>query len=326
MEYKGYNKEPLKIKLSTFIVFLIFLIAILGIISFLYIKHKNDLVINNNIDVVESKTDNSIVLNDDEISYNDDLQPSYLVQFGDVYYYINNQGYIIFDVVDTNTVLPTIDGFETNFENSKNIERLDDDDIKKLDEINLIMEVAKEQNIYNLISKIIIEDGKYILFSENQKKYIYFGDATDIKTKITYAKNIMEKEKVSGIIYLNGDLQNGFKPYFREDANAEKVTDEISLNDSNEYTGIGVYLKLNDNNQVTILDVIKNSPAEKEGLLKNDIILKVGDILINGQNEYDVAKLIKEKVGSNIKIKVLRNNEELEFNITKELITIPTNN
>ena len=136
----------------------------------------------------------------------------------------------------------------------------------------------------------------------------------------------MEKEKVSGIIYLNGDLKNGFKPYFREDANAEKVTDEISLNDSNEYTGIGVYLKLNDNNQVTILDVIKNSPAEKEGLLKNDIILKVGDILINGQNEYDVAKLIKEKVGSNIKIKVLRNNEELEFNITKELITIPTNN
>lgn len=326
MEYKGYNKEPLKIKLSTFIVFLIFLIAILGIISFLYIKHKNDLVINNNIDVVESKTDNSIVLNDDEISYNDDLQPSYLVQFGDVYYYINNQGYLIFDGIDTNTVLPTISGFETNFENSKNIERLDDADFKKLNEINLIMEAVKEQNIYDLISKIIIEDGKYILFSENQKKYIYFGDATDIKTKITYAKNIMEKEKVSGIIYLNGDLQNGFKPYFREDANAEKVTEEISLNDSNEYTGIGVYLKLNDNNQVTILDVIKNSPAEKEGLLKNDIILKVGDILINGQNEYDVAKLIKEKVGSNIKIKVLRNNEELEFNITKELITIPTNN
>lgn len=326
MENNNCKKEPLKIKLSTFIVFLIVLVVILGIILIIYINHQNNLSINNNTNIVETQTDNLTILNKDEVSSKIDLQPAYLIEFGDIYYCINSQGYIIFDVVDINTVLPTIDGFETNFENSKNIERLDDDDIKKLDEINLIMEVAKEQNIYNLISKIIIEDGKYILFSENQKKYIYFGDATDIKTKITYAKNIMEKEKVSGIIYLNGDLQNGFKPYFREDANAEKVTEEISLNDSNEYTGIGVYLKLNDNNQVTILDVIKNSPAEKEGLLKNDIILKVGDILINGQNEYDVAKLIKEKVGSNIKIKVLRNNEELEFNITKELITIPTNN
>ena len=144
---------------------LILLIIILGILSFFYIKHQNDLAFSNSIDVVESKTDNSIVSNEDEISSKIDLQPAYLIEFGDIYYYINSQGYIIFDVVDTNTVLPTIDGFETNFENSKNIERLDDDDIKKLNEINLIMEAAKEQNIYNLISKIIIEDGKYILFS-----------------------------------------------------------------------------------------------------------------------------------------------------------------
>ena len=327
MEYKGYNKEPLKIKLSTFIVFLIVLVVILGIILIIYINHQNNLSINNNTNIVETQTDNLTILNKDEVSSKIDLQPAYLVEFGDIYYYINSQGYIIFDVVDTNTVLPTISGFETNFENSKNIERLDDADIKKLNEINLIMEAAKEQNIYDLISKIIIEDGKYILFSENQKKYIYFGDATDIKTKLTYAKNIMEKEKVSGIIYLNGDLQNGFKPYFREDANAEKVTDDFMVNKKNQqYAGIGIYLKENENNYITVFDIIKNSPAEKEGLLKNDIILKVEDIIIDGQTVDDVAELLKGKAGSNVKIKILRNNKEIDFNLTRENIIIPSNN
>ena len=264
---ENYKKEPLKIKLSTFIVFLILLIIILGILSFFYIKHQNDLAFSNSIDVVESKTDNSIVSNEDEISSKIDLQPAYLIEFGDIYYYINSQGYIIFDVVDTNTVLPTIDGFETNFENSKNIERLDDDDIKKLNEINLIMEAAKEQNIYNLISKIIIEDGKYILFSENQKKYIYLGDATDIKTKITYAKTIMEKEKVNGIIYLNGDLQNGFKPYFRENVNAEDVTtDNTNIEkNANKFSNISmdIYIDSKGNASVTeIWNCFLNSGTE----------------------------------------------------------------
>ena len=88
---ENYKKEPLKIKLSTFIVFLILLIIILGILSFFYIKHQNDLAFSNSIDVVESKTDNSIVSNEDEISSKIDLQPAYLIEFGDIYYYINKQ-------------------------------------------------------------------------------------------------------------------------------------------------------------------------------------------------------------------------------------------
>ncbi len=267
MEYKGYNKEPLKIKLSTFIVFLIVLVVILGIILIIYINHQNNLSINNNTNIVETQTDNLTILNKDEVSSKIDLQPAYLVEFGDIYYYINSQGYIIFDVVDTNTVLPIIDGFTTNFSNSENIEILDDDDIKKLDAINSIIQTAKEQNIYNAITKIILKNNEYILFSESQKKYIYLGDATDIKTKITYAKNIMEKEKVSGSIYLNGDLKNGFKPYFSEDANAEDVTtDNTNIEkNANKFSSISmdIYIDSKGNASVTeIWNCFLNSGTE----------------------------------------------------------------
>ena len=138
----------------------------------------------------------------------------YLIENGNKKYFIDNQGNIL-DEANTNITVPIIEGLKTNFNNLGNIKELSNEDIVSLNTINTIMKVVKSQNIYNIISKIIIENNEYILFAESQKKYIYLGDATDIELKIKYAKGIMEKERESGNIYLNGDLKNGFKPYFR---------------------------------------------------------------------------------------------------------------
>ena len=137
-----------------------------------------------------------------------------MIENGNNKYFIDHQGNIL-DEANTNITVPIIEGLKTNFNNSGNIKELSNEDIVSLNTINTIMKVVKSQNIYIIISKIIIENNEYILFAESQKKYIYLGDATDIELKIKYAKGIMEKERESGNIYLNGDLKNGFKPYFR---------------------------------------------------------------------------------------------------------------
>ena len=81
------------------------------------------------------------------------------------------------------------------------------------------MEAASSSgnNLKNLITKIDISDkSNYILDLKTQKKQIYFGDATNLSTKMLWIDQILGEEKKSeGILYLNMDL-NTDRPYFRE--------------------------------------------------------------------------------------------------------------
>lgn len=52
---------------------------------------------------------------------------------------------------------------------------------------------------------------------QEQEKNIYLGDKSNLSNKIIYAKAILnETEGIAGDIYVNGDLNNKFKPYFRK--------------------------------------------------------------------------------------------------------------
>ena len=94
---------------------------------------------------------------------------------------------------------------------------LSNNDLQELNAMLKIMEVAKSNEIANKISKITIKNNEYILEIKKEKKEIYLGSATDLTNKITYVKLILEKEKGNeGKIFVNGNLNNGFKPYFRE--------------------------------------------------------------------------------------------------------------
>jgi len=80
------------------------------------------------------------------------------------------------------------------------------------------MENAKTSEIDNLISTISMKNNEYILELNKENKIVYLGDATDLTNRMTYIKIILEKEKGKiGRIFVNGDINNGFKPYFREE-------------------------------------------------------------------------------------------------------------
>ena len=52
---------------------------------------------------------------------------------------------------------------------------------------------------------------------EEEKKTIYLGDESNLSNKMLYVPTILEENQgKEGTIYLNGDINNDFKPRFRE--------------------------------------------------------------------------------------------------------------
>ena len=142
---------------------------------------------------------------------------AYQIKVIDSYVYIDYQGYILEESTKNDDV-PIVEGLSTEQETLLNGKRVINKDIENLRIMQKIMNVAKSEEIAKNISKIKIENGEYILELSKDKKTVYLGDGSDIRNKMVYLRAILEKEKGNkGKIFLNGILNNGFKPYFREE-------------------------------------------------------------------------------------------------------------
>ena len=142
---------------------------------------------------------------------------AYQIKLIDGYIYIDNQGYILENSSQKENV-PIIDGIETSQDELLNGKRLNKNDLTKLNIVLKIMESAKTIEIENLITSIDIkEPNEYKLYLKKENKCIYLGDGTNLNNKILYIQTMLKEEKKNpGIIFVNGNISEGFKPYFRE--------------------------------------------------------------------------------------------------------------
>lgn len=143
--------------------------------------------------------------------------PRFCVQVLNSLAYINSQGYIL-EVGENALNLPIIKGIETPEENIVAGNRLEENDLIRLEEILKIMNVAKDNNLDERIKSIeITNKNEYILNIQKEGKIVYLGDTSNLSTKMVYLQGILEdcKDK-EGTIYLNGDFNQKFKPYFAE--------------------------------------------------------------------------------------------------------------
>lgn len=87
--------------------------------------------------------------------------------------------------------------------------------------------------------------------------------------------------------------------------------------------GIGVEVGIR-NNVPTVVRVLQDNPAEKSGVMINDIITKVNGESTEGKTLTEVTTAIRGEVGTTVKLTVLRNGEEKEFSITREQVNNPS--
>lgn len=142
--------------------------------------------------------------------------PNFLLQFGNGYVYINNQGYML-EISSEKLELPIITGFSTPQENLVAGNRLIQEDLEKLETVIRIISSAQSNGIANLITSIDISDSNnYTLYLESEKKTVYLGDCSNLGTRMLYLVGILENEKEhEGEIFINMNLNTDY-PFFRE--------------------------------------------------------------------------------------------------------------
>ena len=143
-------------------------------------------------------------------------EPSYSLEYGNGYVYLNNQGYML-EIASIKKEYPILTGITTSKENYKAGNRLDEKDLIKLGTVIKIMDVAKANKIDKLITKIDISDiNNYTLYFEKEQKIAYLGDCSDLETRMLFLVGILKEEKEnSGEIFINMNL-NKDNAYFRE--------------------------------------------------------------------------------------------------------------
>ena len=133
------------------------------------------------------------------------------------YAIINTQGYIL-EITEDSQGLPKLSGTHTKLEEIEAGKRLDNEDLEELETVIRIMNILKDNNLEEAVSEIErTQTSEYIIHMDGEKKLVYLGDKTNLNNKILYLQAIINDTKgQEGEIFVNGNLNNKFKPYFRE--------------------------------------------------------------------------------------------------------------
>lgn len=136
-----------------------------------------------------------------------------------------------------------------------------------------------------------------------------------------HADEIDEEALKEGIYagYVSG-LGDPYSAYY-----TEEEAKELLQGISGEYSGIGAALsKNNETNVVTITNVYKDSPAEEAGMKEGDILYQVDEHEVTGEDLNQVVAWIKGEEGTEVKLYVIRDSEELELTAVRRMIEVQT--
>ena len=98
----------------------------------------------------------------------------------------------------------------------------------------------------------------------------------------------------------------------------QEETESFNMSLDGRYSGIGAEIQYNEEkDEIKIINIFEGSPAEKAGLLKDDIIIKVDDKEIKGLKASDVSSIVKGQEGTKVVLTVRRGEEEKEITVTR---------
>lgn len=203
------------------------------------------------------------------------------------------------------------------------------------------MEEKKRFKVYKIIMLVILvafitflctSIGMYQYFSNNNVSnstiFATTSSNSDIATTLNKYKSIIDKyylgevdeEKLKeGAIkgYIEG-LEDPYTEYISKDDMKDYLEDTMG-----NFVGIGIYMVKNtEANKIQVLAPIKNSPAEKAGILPGDLILSVDGIEYTADDMSVASSKIKGEEGTSVKVEILRGTETKTFELKRENIKV----
>ena len=134
-----------------------------------------------------------------------------------------------------------------------------------------------------------------------------------------YLGEIDEAELKEGAIsgYIKG-LGDEYTEYISKEDMEDYMADTVG-----NFVGVGIYMVQDtEANKIMVLSPIKGSPAEKAGIEPGDYIISVDGVSYTGEQMTEASNNIKGEEGSKVKIQILRDNETLDFELTRESIKV----
>ena len=203
------------------------------------------------------------------------------------------------------------------------------------------MEEKKRFKIYKIIMLIILVSFitflctsigmyQYFIQKETSSQSIFKSTfaSSDIDKTLSKYKSIIDKYYL-GEIDENKLKEGAIKGYI--EGLDDPYTEYISKEDMQDYlddtmgnfVGIGIYMVKNtEANKIQVLAPIKNSPAEKAGILPGDLILTVDDVQYTAEDMSVASNKIKGEEGSKVKVEILRGTETKTFELKRENIKV----
>ena len=139
-----------------------------------------------------------------------------------------------------------------------------------------------------------------------------------------YYLNGIDNDKMKDGIYkgMVDSLGDPYTVYY----NSEEYK-QFTSSSSGTYSGIGVAVSQNvTTGAITIVKTFKKGSGEKEGMKPGDVIYKVEGKRIEGLELSKVVSMIKGEEGTFVKVTVLRDGKEIEFNLERKKLEVDTVN
>ena len=204
------------------------------------------------------------------------------------------------------------------------------------------MEKTNRQKTYKIIMLVILvafvtflltSIGMYQYFTKNDtgKFLIATSDTTsttDISTQISKYRQMIDKYYL-GEVDEEKLTEGAIKGYI--EGLGDPYTEYISKEDMEDYmadvtgnfVGIGIYMvKDTENDKIMVLSPIKGGPAERAGIQPGDLIISVDGETCTADDMSAISTKIKGEEGTTVKLEILRGDETLSFELTRENIKV----
>ena len=109
-------------------------------------------------------------------------------------------------------------------------------------------------------------------------------------------------------------LGDNYTTYLNSDQTAE-LEEKLA----GSYQGIGISFSISqETGEPTIASITKNSPAEKAGLLANDVLVSVDGVSLAGKSSEEIKNMIRNSSKSSVTLVISRNGTEMTFDVNIE--------
>ena len=100
---------------------------------------------------------------------------------------------------------------------------------------------------------------------------------------------------------------------------------DILISASSHYSGVGLDVSVDDG-KVTVVTPLVGAPAERAGILPNDVVVSVDDVPVDPENTQDAISRMRGEPGTTVTLDVMRNGEQdwLRFALTRAEVRLTT--